>query len=139
MNDSEKDAVLFLRIAQDLKVTEATIGTETVKTLYNLINRQQAEIERLNIELKTMRGAANSWKAEVQKICKKEFDNIEIDIEAVKSEAVREFAERLKEYCNEITNQEWNKRTLPVSWADAYEDFIDDIDRLLEEMGCNDG
>ena len=110
-----------------------------LKEAYHLIKRQQAEIDRLNIDLKAMRGAANSWKAEVQRICKKEFDNIEIDIETVKSEAVREFAERLKEYCNEITNQEWNKRTLPVSWADAYEDFIDDIDRLLEEMGCNDG
>lgn len=107
--------------------------------ILDLIKRQQAEIDRLNIDLKAMRGAANSWKAEVQRICKKEFDNIEIDVETVKSEAVREFAERLKEYCNEITNQEWNKRTLPVSWADAYEDFIDDIDRLLEEMGCNDG
>lgn len=109
------------------------------RDILDLINRQQAEIDRLNIDLKAMRGAANSWKAEVQRICKKEFDNIEIDIEAVKSEAVRKFAEKLKEYCNEITNQEWNKRTLPVSWADAYEDFIDDIDRLLEEMGCNDG
>ena len=111
----------------------------TATEAYKLINRQQAEIDRLNIDLKAMRGAANSWKAEVQRICKREFDNIEIDIEAVKSEAVREFAEKLKEYCNEIANQEWNKRTLPVSWADAYKDFIDDIDQLLEEMGCNDG
>lgn len=135
MNDSEKNAVLFLRIAQDLKVTEATIAAETAETLYNLIIRQHEKIDRLNIDLKAMRGAANSWKAEIERICKKEFDNIEIDIETVKSEAVREFAEKLKEYCNEIANQEWNKRTLPVSWADAYKDFIDDIDQLLEEMG----
>jgi hypothetical protein len=40
MNDSEKNAVLVLRIAQDLKVSEATIGAETVETLYNLIIRQ---------------------------------------------------------------------------------------------------
>ncbi|MEE0982180.1 MAG: hypothetical protein U0K91_10875 [Acutalibacteraceae bacterium] len=71
----------------------------TVGILWNvldLIKRQQAEIDRLNIDLKAMRGAANSWKAEVQRICKKEFDNIEVDIEIVKSEAVREFAEKLK-------------------------------------------
>ena len=68
-----------------------------------------------------------------------EIECLESQLQSAKSEAVREFAERLKEYCNEITNQEWNKRTLPVSWADAYKDFIDDIDRLLEEMGCNDG
>ena len=58
---------------------------------------------------------------------------------ADKENPVLTFAEKLKEYCNEIANQEWNKKTSPVSWADAYEDFIDDIDRLLEEMGCNDG
>lgn len=68
----------------------------------DLINRQQAEIDRLNIDLKAMRGAANSWKAEVQRICKKEFDNIEIDII---------YACRI----------------------------IDYIDKLVEEMGCNDG
>lgn len=54
-------------------------------------------------------------------------------------EAIRKFSKKLKEHCNEITNQEWNKKTSPVSWADAYEGFIDDIDRLLEETGCNDG
>ena len=112
MNDSEKNAMLVLQKMCDIKSTENTIVAETINTLYNLIKRQQAEIDRLNIE---------------------------INIETVKSKAVREFAEKLKEYCNEIANQEWNKRTLPVSWADAYKDFIDDIDQLLEEMGCNDG
>lgn len=63
----------------------------------------------------------------------------QIEIEKAKSATVKEFAEKLKEHCNEISNQEWNKKTLPVSWADAYEGFIDDIDRLVEEMGCNDG
>lgn len=134
MNDSEKDAVLFLQIAHDLKVKEATIGIETVKTLYNLINRQQAEIDRLNIDLKAMRGAANSWKAEVQRICKKEFDNIEIDIEAVKSEAIREFAEKLKEHSCNLTEYDEG------GWSDTVSAVkVENIDRLLEEMGCNDG
>lgn len=87
-----------------------------------LINRQKAEIDRLNIDLKAMRGAANSWKAEVQRICKKEFDNIEIDIEAVKSEAVREFAEKLK----------------PMLSFGRYTSY-EQIDNLVKEMGCNDG
>lgn len=91
------------------------------KDVLDLIKRQQAEIDRLNIELKTMRGAANSWKAEVQRICKKEFDNIGIDIEAVKSEAVREFAEKLKKI-----------------YA-AHDGLAIVIDQLVEEMGCNDG
>lgn len=120
MNDSEKNAVIVLRIAQDLKVSEATIEAETVETLYNLIIRQHEKIERLNIDLMAMRGVANSWKAEVQRICKKEFDNIEIDIETVKSESVREFAEKLKKI-----------------YA-AHDGLAIIIDQLLEEMGCND-
>lgn len=132
MNDSEKNAVLVLRIAQDLKVSEATIEAETVETLYNLIIRQHEKIEHLNNDLKAMRGAANSWKAEVQRICKKEFDNIEIDIEAVKFEAVREFAEKLKKFFTENFN------------STGFEDFLvcficTAIDELVEEMGCNDG
>lgn len=138
MNDSEKNAMLVLQKMCDIKSTENTIVAETINTLYNLIKRQQAEIERLNIDLKAMRGAANSYKAHYEDLKSENLETIKI-LKTAKSEAVRKFAEKLKEYCNEITNQEWNKRTLPVSWADAYEDFIDDIDRLLEEMGCNDG
>lgn len=115
----------------------------TVGILWNvldLIKRQQAEIERLNIDLKAMRGAANSWKAEVQRICKKEFDNIEIDIEAVKFEAVREFVERLK--------VEDFDRCIDVIYDGSGEVkrteirrvlFNKQIDNLVKEMGCNDG
>lgn len=98
-----------------------------------LIKRQQAEIDRLNIDLKAMRGAANSWKAEVQRICKREFDNIEIDIETVKSEAVREFAEKLKEHFCNLTEYDEG------GWSDTVSAIkVEDIDRLVEEMGCND-
>lgn len=96
-----------------------------------LINRQKAEIDRLNIDLKAMRGVANSWKVEVQRICKKEFDNIEIDIETAKSEAVREFAESLKRKSELVA---------PSVWAIPYRAVaVTDIDKLVEGMGCNDG
>lgn len=139
MNDSEKDAVLFLQIAQDLKVSEATIGAETVETLYSLIVRQQAEIDRLNIDLKAMRGAANLWKAEVQRIYKKEFDNIEIDIETVKSATVKEFAEKLKDSLSKLEANSPNK-----TYKKAMQDMLDYyfpkiIDDVVKEMGCNDG
>ena len=134
MNDSEKNAMLVLQKMCDIKSTENTIVAETINTLYNLIKRQQAEIDRLNIDLKAMRGAANSWKAEVQRICKREFDNIEIDIETVKSEAVREFAEKLKEHSCNLTEYDEG------GWSDTVSAVkVEDIDRLVEEMGCNDG
>ena len=47
------------------------------KNALGLINRQKAEIERLNIELQSMRSAANSYK---------------MHYETAKSEAVKEFA-----------------------------------------------
>ena len=34
-------------------------------SVFDLINRQKAEIERLNIEIKSMRSAANSYKMSV--------------------------------------------------------------------------
>ena len=103
MNDSEKNAMLVLQKMCDIKSTENTIVAETINTLYNLIKRQQAEIDRLNIE---------------------------INIETVKSEAVREFAENLKRKSELVA---------PSVWAIPYRAVaVADIDRLLEGMGCND-
>ena len=94
-----------------------------LNNLIELINRQKAEIERL----------------------KRYDEERDIALHArlianAKTEAIREFAEKIKVHCNEIVNQEWNKKTSPVSWSDAYEDFIDDIDNLVKEMTeeCND-
>lgn len=122
MNDSEIIKALATSSGPNNLNCQPT--TKLCKEALDLINRQQAEIDRLNIDLKAMRGAANSWKAEVQRICKKEFDNIEIDIETAKSEAVREFARNLKKEVDFINTTRELKQT---------------INRLVEEMGCNDG
>lgn len=138
MNDSE--IIKCLTTSSDPNNLNCQPTTKLCKEALDLIKRQQAEIERLNIDLKAMRGAANSWKAEVQRICKKEFDNIEIDIETVKSEAVREFAERLK--------VEDFDRCIDVIYDGSGEVkrteirrvlFNKQIDNLVKEMGCNDG
>lgn len=42
----------------------------------DLINRQRAEIKRLEIELKAMRGAANSFKADVKRLQEAEAKRI---------------------------------------------------------------
>lgn len=47
-----------------------------------LVNRQKAEIERLEIELQVMRGAANSLK---------------MHLRTARTEAIKDFAERLKQ------------------------------------------
>ena len=71
----------------------------------DLINRQQAKIANLEIELKAMRGAANSYKAEVERLqgCVKTEEEVRAiaketiynQIQSIKAEAVKEFAERL--------------------------------------------
>ena len=39
-------------------------------------------------------------------------------------------ADALQELCNTIIQDEWNSRTAPESWAEAYESFKDDIDSM---------
>ena len=97
----------------------------------DLINRQQAEIaelqhknDELEIELKVMRGVANSYKREIERLHTKtevlqevkeqlekdvfneqmncdsiayEYELLKQEKSVVKSEAIKEFAERLKE------------------------------------------
>lgn len=125
MNDSK--IIKALTTSSDPNNLNCQPTTKLCKEALDLIKRQQEEIDRLNIDLKAMRGAANSWKAEVQRICKREFDNIEIDIEAVKSEAVREFAENLKRKSELVA---------PSVWAIPYRAVaVADIDKLMEGTG----
>ena len=39
-------------------------------------------------------------------------------------------ADKLVELCDEMSRNEWNKKVSPISWADAYESFVDDIDEI---------
>lgn len=88
----------------------------------DLINRQKAEIDKLDIELKAMRGAANSYKAEVERLkadnkiyieankvigyqrdqrdkeideMQKQIDGLDIRENKIKAEAYKEFAKLL--------------------------------------------
>ena len=53
----------------------------------DLINRQKAEIERLNVEIKAMRGAANSYKLEYKRLLRK--------LQQEKSETIKEVADKI--------------------------------------------
>lgn len=96
----------------------------------DLIKRQQAEIDRLNIDLKAMRGAANSYKAHYEDLKSENLETIKI-LKTAKSETVRKFAENLKRKSELVA---------PSVWATPYRAVaVADIDKFLEEMGCNDG
>lgn len=74
--------------------------------LYDLINRQNEEIEALKIENQSLRSAANSYK---------------IHYNEARAESVKEFAEKLK-----------NKSLTKWDYHNAVD--VDEIDNLVKEM-----
>lgn len=84
---------------QDDRCTIPDLGQEILQ----LFDRQRAENEKLKIELQAMRNAANGYKAEIKRL--KDYNenlitaNTELsnEILEIKSEAIKEFTERLKE------------------------------------------
>lgn len=73
------------------------------KDALDLINRQKAEIEKLNIELTAMRGDARAYRSEAERL-EDEVNRLRdycddygkfVDEPRIRSEAIKEFAERL--------------------------------------------
>ncbi|MDY5967884.1 MAG: hypothetical protein SPJ08_02615 [Sphaerochaetaceae bacterium] len=48
--------------------------------------------------------------------------------------AIDDFAEKLHAKCDGMINNKWNSNVSPVSWAEAYADFKDDIDEITEQL-----
>ena len=48
--------------------------------------------------------------------------------------AVDDFAEKLNAKCDGMIKEKWNSNVAPISWAEAYADFKDDIDEITEEL-----
>ncbi len=141
----------YLRTDEDY---EGVIQDEMIKDALALINRQKAEIERLqaihadmteslrlaaeankdmSVELDAMRGAANSYKMHYEeaerkyKIAVAEREaNVEGFIETlktIKSEAIKDFAERLKSDLGRIPQYQFTRSQ--VEWS---------INTLVKEM-----
>ena len=99
----------------------------------DLINRQKAEIDNLNIELQAMRGAANSYKAEIERLEKGSLKEAMTfnskTISNIRAEAHKEFAKELN-----------NKGMLPHEINDDYAVGLKTIDNCLKELvGEDDG
>ena len=50
------------------------------------------------------------------------------------NKAIDDFAEKLNAKCDRMINEKWNSNIAPISWAEAYADFKDDIDEIKEEL-----
>lgn len=107
---SEKIDSLHKKILES-KFAEKVTESEMVSLILAVkeLNRQKTEIENLNIELQAMRGAANSYKAEVERLKPKCEDcagcnQWKCDCSNIESYAITKFAEKLKEYYPSIAN-----------------------------------
>ena len=49
-------------------------------------------------------------------------------------QGVDDFAEKLNAKCDEMIKDKWNSNVAPISWAEAYADFKDDIDDIAEQL-----
>lgn len=98
----------------------------------DLINRQKEEIEDLKVELAAMRGAANSYKAEIKRLKGSVITNNIMESQRIKreakSEAYKDFAEKLKQHKRKMRGFDLNEEF----WD--YAVLVENIDNLLKEM-----
>lgn len=50
------------------------------------------------------------------------------------NKAIYDFAEKLNEKCEGMIKDKWNSNSAPISWAEAYADFKDDIAEIAEQL-----
>ena len=50
------------------------------------------------------------------------------------NKALDDFAEKLNAKCDGMIKDKWNSNVAPISWAEAYADFKDDIDEITEQL-----
>ena len=54
------------------------------------------------------------------------------------NKAIDDFEKKLYERCDSMINNEWNKGVAPISWANAYADFKDDVEEIAEQLKAGD-
>ena len=68
----------------------------------------------------------------------KDTEVLQIDItelkKQIRADAIDEFADKLNAKCDEMIKEKWNSNVAPISWAEAYADFKDDIERIAEQL-----
>ena len=49
-------------------------------------------------------------------------------------QGIDNFAEKLNAKCDGMIKEKWNSNVAPISWAEAYADFKDDIDEIARQL-----
>lgn len=50
------------------------------------------------------------------------------------NKAIDDFIEKLNAKCDGMIKEKWNSNVAPISWAEAYADFKDDIYDIAEQL-----
>ena len=50
------------------------------------------------------------------------------------NKAIDDFADKLNAKCDGMIKEKWNSNVSPISWAEAYADFKDDINDIAEQL-----
>ena len=61
-----------------------------------------------------------------------------VTVSDVWNKAIDDFAEKMNAKCDGIIKEKWNSNVAPISWAEAYADFKDDIDEIAEQLKAGD-
>ena len=51
-----------------------------------------------------------------------------------RADAIDEFADKLNAKCSGMIKDKWNSNVAPISWAEAYANFKEDIDEIAEQL-----
>lgn len=117
----------------------ASCLNKLTKDVYHLINRQKAEIERLEKESISKEKAYNNeyfLRKKIQdelKDYKAENERLLQKLQQAKSEAIKKFAEKVKREICKNTYAGFDKKENPVNIWEAKAGFKD-IDNLVKEM-----
>lgn len=108
---------------------------DLLPTALDLINRQKAEIERLNIELDAMRSAANSLKMHYDLAVKEREANVKgftEQIQTARAGAIKEFSERLHKGIDDFRDK---REMVMLPYTESALLIIErKIDNLVAEM-----
>ena len=92
------------------------------KHITDLKNDDLQQIAEWLEELKSYRAHIFSGDM-TQKMLKEEYNK-----------SIDDFAEKLNAKCDGMIKEKWNSNVAPISWAEAYADFKDDIDEITEQL-----
>lgn len=81
-------------------------------------------------ELKALREKNETLKA-LYEDARKEGNNL---LKCERNKAIDDFASKLKAKCDGMIKDKWNSNVAPISWAEAYADFKDDIEEIAEQL-----